>query len=615
VTGLHENPHITGPLDTVINYVLLKDSSQEENVQYLSSLLEFCRRHRVGHLIHVSSISVYRASVRQVSERAASETDPSRKGAYGALKVATDNLLLAQRPADLRLSLVRPGFILGEGLVDPIVGMAFRAPWNRLLLLGNSANRVPVTTRDLVSESLLRVLQSPPAEDVEVLLLADNDSPTRREYLEACCRVAGCGTSVLRFPPALWRMAAVCGAGVSAALRLGIPVYRKISGTCRAQSFDSSATQARLGMDLSVDWRRGLHESLGDQQANVSPPYEKISLRPIQAGRVTYWGFGRVVRDLHLPALRKLRFRGRIEAFDLRPSRGPDGLEVRSIHEAEPADSDLLVVCSPGPAHVQAIEPLARTQGPILIEKPLCYSAGELQRWLEFARRREAGVFVCHNYRFKVNVARMIEHLKRFNPGRLLHAHLNFQSPPVRNDGAAWLRDERSARTLLMDYAIHFLDLACMFATDEWRVESARHLLDHHGQTSCVDGRLASPQYSVSFLLRQGFMPRRARLTLTFRNYMVRLGFFPETFTPHMSHDDASLYGMEKRVLARATRRKIFDKLRGRSRDDSHAAAYLAATGEDASLSQAISVERLRSFYDVLFDLCGRVYSNPEGSR
>lgn len=66
---------------------------------------------------------------------------------------------------------------------------------------------------------------------------------------------------------------------------------------------------------------------------------------------------------------------------------------------------------------------------------------------------------VCHNTRYKVNVLQMLDHLRQYNPGKLHHVCAIFQSGPVNKDTAAWLRDERRARSLLVDYGMHRVDL------------------------------------------------------------------------------------------------------------------------------------------------------------
>jgi hypothetical protein len=105
-------------------------------------------------------------------------------------------------------------------------------------------------------------------------------------------------------------------------------------------------------------------------------------------------------------------------------------------------------------------------------------------------------------------------------------------------------------------------------------------------------------------------MPRRCRILFTFQNYSCSLGFFPDTFVPHMADDSWSVYKMEGKASFRATRRKILDKLTGGDSDLSHAAVYLAAVGQAPEIASSISLPRLRSFYQVLLQLADAVYGS-----
>src|ERR1051326_2951449 len=91
---------------------------------------------------------------------------------------------------------------------------------------------------------------------------------------------------------------------------------------------------------------------------------------------------------------------------------------------------------------------------------------------------------------------------------------------------------------------------------------------------------MAGPPSPVNFGLRQGFITRRARVLFTFENYLCSLGFFPDTFVPHMSFDSWSLHKMESRATFRATAAKVVDKLARRESDPSHALAFMAARGD-----------------------------------
>jgi nucleoside-diphosphate-sugar epimerase len=614
VTGpvyqLATNPHLGGSFDVVINYILIKEGTVQDNIDYIDSLLHFCGEHQVKHLIHLSSISVYDAKVHLVTEDAKIETEPHRKGSYGALKVASEQRILHQLPPEIKLSLIRPGFVLGKGLLHPMPGIGIKLPWNRVLAIGNGQSHLPVITRELLNETILRTVDNPPTTDKEVLLVTHNDSPTRKEYLTACCTKLGCGTRASSYPTALWLLAGIGGEMVARLTgQSHLQPFMKLRAACRNQDFDSTQTQQRLGIDFSFDWQTALQESLEGQEVNFSLPYTPKPIETqITAEKITFIGFGRIVKQKHLPALKRLGFKGKIEAYDLTESYDNTGIPIHAIDVKKITEADLFVVASPGPAHLEAIRHLKQFDRPILVEKPLCYSIEELKEWLTFATTRQSPIMICHNYRFKTNVMAMLSVLQQFNPGQLHHVDVSFQSPPVSSDGAVWLRNERKARTLLLDYSLHFLDIACMFAKGEWQVPSVRYVLNSQGQTGLIEGYLAAENYTVNFLLRQGFGPRRARLWFNFQNYSVSLGFFPDTFAVYMANDNPFLYRQEMLASLKETSRKIFDKLTHRDSDVSHVMALASATQTDNNFSSAIQIENLTRFYNLIFQLEQKIY-------
>lgn len=631
VEAMFENPHLaTGEFDAVVNYILLKDDGVDKNLAFIASLLRFCREQPVRpvqHLVHISSISSYKASVRLVDESAEIETVPERKGSYGSLKVATDLYLLQHAQPEMKLSLIRPGFVLGVGLVNPIVGTAARLPWNKLIVIGNGKSIIPMTTRELVNEAVARVVSSPPAGNREVLVLADPDSPTRSQFLEACCRELGIGTGVTSLPTPFWWLMAVGGEAVARLIGQGkLQPYSKLTARLARQRFNSALSSKRLGMSLSVDWCRALRDSLEKQNHEMTCPQAAAQEGQAQAQDrlrltepVTFIGFGRIVRQKYLPGLKKLGFSGQIRAFDLNPAEATaetNDLRVEPVSGATIPASGLVVIASPGPAHTEAIGLLRNVPGVLLVEKPLCYAKSELREWSAFAAQRRQPIYVCHNYRFKQNVRRMMAHLAQFNPGCLHHAELQFQSPPAANDSVPWLREERRARTLLMDYAIHFLDIACLFGpgrvgtegTPHWKIGDLRHELTSSGQTGLIEGRVQG-DYSVHFLLRQGFGPRRARVRFSFQNYSVSLGFFPDTFVACMADDNPWIYKAEAAESRRATLRKIVDKLRNRDSDDSHV-RLLAGVAAQSKAVEGLTVGRLAPFYEALFEIGDSVYGH-----
>lgn len=608
VDQMHENPHLDQPFDTVINYILLKDDPIDKNNAFITSLVECCKRRNVKHLVHLSSVSVYSGDIDRIVEEAQVETVPDRKGSYGSLKVATDIHLSRIAPAELRLSMVRPGFILGLGLMDPIIGMAMRFLNNRLLVLGDAKNQLPVVTREQVNEAILKIVDLLDPNPREAFLILDNHSPLREQWLKGVCEQLGAGVGLIKLPPWFWLMAGYCSAPLVKLAGMKMKPIQMMKNITRRQRYDSTITQRRLGMDMRVDWPKEVRNSFTGQDWNFKLPYQPIHPAGLRLADICYIGFGQVVKSQHLPSLKRAGFRGQLHALDM--VSGIDaatGVNVQPLENATLPKADLVIVASPGPVHNRALPLLRQTDAAVLIEKPLCYTEPELAEWIDFTKGRTAPVYVCQNFRYKSNVQKMIAHLAKFNPGKLLSVDILFQSPSIAKEWRTWTRNERKARTLLMDYSVHYLDLACMFATDGWKLDHSRYELDGTDFTSLIEGRFSSPAYSVNFKLRQGFIPRVARLVYTFQNYMTTLTFFPDTFTAQMADDGSSLHKATAKAQGKATRTKIIDKLTKRYSDISHATAFEAA-GNQTQAAEGMTVRSLESYYRALFQLATSVY-------
>jgi nucleoside-diphosphate-sugar epimerase len=607
ISNLAAHPELASKYDVLINFLLLKEADIQSNLAYLEMLLKICREREIQHLIHISSVSVYPGTERFINEDSTIEKDPTAKGAYGSLKVATDLYLLKHSPKDLRLSLVRPGFILGEGLADPIVGMAFRTPYNRLLVLGAKNNTVPVTTRDMVHQAIVSLAQSPASgnQTCDVSLLVSPNSPTRNAFLHTLCQQAGFGKGTIWLPTIFWKAGAYLGGLVESCCKLKLNVRKALLNSTRMQTFDSSQTSKTLGLDQTLNWQKVLVESLDSQEKNFAVPSISENSE-VQLASVGFIGWGRIVKQKHLPAISKLGLKPKLLAYDLNASISPEGQEIRSIHSQDVENSDLYVVATPGPVHDQAIPLLEKTSSAIIVEKPLAYGLESLNRWMQFAERRSASIVVCHNYRFKKNVELMWECIRNYNPGPIRSVDIWFQSPPVANESAPWLKHERLARTLLFDYGIHFLDVACMLSTDKWTIDSVRYDLNRKGETSLIQGQISCPSYSVSLLLRQGAFPRRSQIRYVFQNYDITLDFFPETFSSSMSPRSPYLLRQNASRLRKEIFNKVLERFLKQDYDTSHAQVYRQALSN--SDMKLIEIRQLENFYRMLYELGDRVY-------
>ncbi len=608
VKKLAGNPYLNEPFDTVINYIQLSREPVEDNEEYIRGLLRFCESRKVRHLIHISSCSVYKNNIKFVDENAPIETDPSKKGIYAAVKAAQENIIKRQRPAGLKVSLVRPGLILANGMGGFMGGIGMRLPWNSILGLGHAQSQLPLVTREMVNASVLKLINNPPAEDIESLLLADTHSPTRKQYIENCREVMGAGTKIHFFPVPLWLTAALCAEAITRLIgKKHFGIYGKVSSVCRFQRFNASRSEKRLGISFSADWKQKLYRVFDDQELNFDlPPADPKLGSATPAKQINYVGYGRIVKMRHLPALKQLGFKGVLKAYDLNAVTDATGIMVQAIGESQLEPADLTVVCTPGPAHTEAIAKLSHVNGPVLVEKPLCYNKDELEQWLQFSRSRKDPVTVCHNTRYKSNVLEMLAHLRKYNPGKLHHVSAIFQSGPANKDSAAWLRDERGSRTLLLDYGMHRVDLMCMFGKGKPRLEHCRHELNQQGETSLIEGMARFENHTINFLFRQGLNQRKDRFVFTFQNYSVGLGFYPDIFVPQMADDNFGLSWLETWKALGGTILKVRDKMLNMNSDHSHTQVIQAALFKKPD--HQLTVEKLIPVYDLLFQISHSVY-------
>jgi nucleoside-diphosphate-sugar epimerase len=604
---LDEAAALVGPVDVVVNYAILKNADIEANEVAIDGIIRFCKASSVKRLLHFSSISVYGTNIVEADETSQLPADPLSKGAYASLKVAADRRLLEQTIyPELTLAFIRPGFVLGPGLLNPFPGMGFRLPINRLLVFGGGTASVPLVSRSYVHEMVLRITELPDLQDKEVFHCFDPNAPDRRTFLQTCNEVLGLSSGVWRLPAWFWLTAGFC---FDILLRLigRSPLFvRSLKNASSKQTFSAAHTEQRFGMCEKVDMASIIRESFTLQSAN----YQLAQLPSVgniaePAGGVSVIGAGRIVETAHIEAYKRLGWdASEVSYYDL-ASRDASFGQVRSLQDVSLSGDGLWVVATPATVHIHAVDTLKSCNGRCLLEKPLALNRNEWSKW-KTVEERGMAVGVCHNYRFKDNVRQMREFIEAHPTGELLSVNLLFQSPPVRSDASPWIREERVSKSLLMDYSIHFLDLACLFQAGSWRVDALDWLLDQNGDTEVIRGRCSNERYPLTFHLQQGFCTRACRIEYVFRNYTAVLSFFPDTFYVRMSPDGAGIATIAAINAWKGTLRKIFEKLSKRTADGSHAYCYadLLANGGSAE----IAMSQLENYYELLFELSERVY-------
>jgi len=165
-------------------------------------------------------------------------------------------------------------------------------------------------------------------------------------------------------------------------------------------------------------------------------------------------------------------------------------------------------------------------------------------------------------------------------------------------DGARWMRDERRSRTLLMDYALHFLDLALAFSEGATAIRECEFKRNARGETAAIYARLALGNGRLELNIRQGVNERKCQLAFGFQNYTCHLRFFPEaffaTFAKHSVLDDWRVSW----AVGRGTWNKLREKAGWGRAEPSHQrvlGAFLGYYAEDTI--DALQLNRVESSY------------------
>jgi hypothetical protein len=144
--------------DILVNFVILKNQSIEENIQFIDSLLKFAALKGISKLIHFSSVMVYPYESKMIDENSQIE-DFSRtiKGHYAQIKIAVDDYILKEsQKYDFEVSLVRPGYVFDQmrlpNFSKPLVG-------NIRLLLGDQNSILPTIQKQKLQLGLIRLLE------------------------------------------------------------------------------------------------------------------------------------------------------------------------------------------------------------------------------------------------------------------------------------------------------------------------------------------------------------------------------------------------------------------------------------------------------------------------
>lgn len=240
VQKMRENPHL-GEYQSVVNFIILKGCSIEENLAYIQSLLDFCKDRKVNRLIQISSISVYPNEASTVNESSDIEKDWQNKGGYASIKVAVDHFIENNKPKGLEVVYVRPGFIYEKNHEISKAGILV-SKCGLNILLGDKKTTLPLINRGKIHDALIKIIKSKECNRVYLLLNPDKEEGTKYNFVTRQWNV-----KPLTMPAAPFLLAAKILKGIGVFKEKH---YLKVVGLFKRTWYDSRGTEKALGMDF-----------------------------------------------------------------------------------------------------------------------------------------------------------------------------------------------------------------------------------------------------------------------------------------------------------------------------------------------------------------------------
>ena len=233
---IQHNSFLCGDYEIVINLAIIKDGTVNNNIDYIRSLVEFCKIHHVKKMIHFSSIMVYNYQLKDVDEDAPIETlENTKKKGYGEFKIAVDQYLYSVREAlPFELILVRPGYVLADNRPFPFVK---KLPLGIAAIKGNKHSKQPVVQRESIHRAIIRIIET--EKNSFVYHLFPNNGMTKYEYAKQTSKY------VLLLPKFLFdRVPAIlCKIGI-----MPKSLYSRFAGMYIESNFTSRQTEEKLNI-------------------------------------------------------------------------------------------------------------------------------------------------------------------------------------------------------------------------------------------------------------------------------------------------------------------------------------------------------------------------------
>lgn len=259
--------------DTVINYIILKNQSVDDNLAYIKSLLDFCKKKKVKHLLQISSISVYPNEAEAVDETSEIEKDYHNKGGYASIKVAVDHYLMEHPVDSMSVSFIRPGYIYTKNREISKAGILV-SKFGLNILLGDRKTTLPLICRETIHRALVKIISQESKEPVYLLLNKEQNVGTKYNFVHNQWNVK---PICLPYTPIM--------ACVKILRKLGVfkqRHYLKFVGLFKRTWFNSEYTENILGINLGKKriavLGAGTYGSYVSNLLSIVYPHEQIDL-------------------------------------------------------------------------------------------------------------------------------------------------------------------------------------------------------------------------------------------------------------------------------------------------------------------------------------------------
>ena len=272
VLKMYENKYLS-EYTCVINFIILKGLSVEENILFIKSLLEFCRRKHVKRLIQISSISVYPNEALEVNEQSEIEKDWHNKGGYASIKVAVDHYIDEHKPEELEVVYVRPGYIYAKNHEVSKAGVIV-SKLGLNVLLGDKRTALPLIDRSIMHDALIKITKTGKCNKVYLLLNPDKEDGTKYNFVRRQWKIS---PITLPAKPFL-----IMAKGLKVLGVFKDEHYLKVVGLFKRTWFDSRESEKALGLSFGkrnfVVIGAGTYGSYMANLLSEKYPHEQITL-------------------------------------------------------------------------------------------------------------------------------------------------------------------------------------------------------------------------------------------------------------------------------------------------------------------------------------------------